>query len=278
MKKTYKIIGVGLLSLGVFSQMAAQENELGLSLFGGVSGIKYQDSDLFGGNQLGFSVDYALSLDSNWAVVLGLSGGTYKSNVLKEGINRSYTTYDKEGDSFEFRYEADRFEETLKGNYFAIPLSFRYETTGRNVTQFYAQAGIKYSMFSKTTSTFEWTNLTTSGYFSQWDAELYDLDFIGLGSFPKVHQEQKLELKDSFSALAEVGIKQAVGRDNAFYIGVFMDYDLNSGNLDQHHLITYQTEGVEPLVYNSVLQEKEGDKHRLRPFYLGLKLRYAFGM
>lgn len=41
---------------------------------------------------------------------------------------------------------------------------------------------------------------------------------------------------------------------------------------------TYQSEGLEPLTYNSILEEKKGDKHRLRPFYLGVKLRYAFGM
>lgn len=278
MKKIYRIIGVGLLSLGVFSQMTAQENELGVSLFGGVSGIKYQDSDLFGGNQFGFSVDYALKLDANWAVVLGVSGGVYKTKVVKEGYRNSYASFDTEGESFEFRYHADRFEETLEGNYLAIPVSFRYETTGHNNTQFYAQAGVKYSIYSKATSKVAWNNLITSGYFSQWDAELFDLDFMGFGNYPKVEQEQKLKLQDSFSVLAEVGVKQTIGNSNAFYIGVFADYDLGSGASDNAPLITHQSEGNVPLVFNSVLQERESDKYRLRPFYLGLKLRYAFGM
>ena len=274
----YKVFGGLLLTIITLNSARAQENELGLSLFGGVSGVKYEDSDLFGGYQFGFSVDYALKLDDNWAIVLGAMGGTYNTKIVKEGFSSSYQTEDLEGEAFEFRYKTDRFEETLSGSYLAIPLNFRFETVGTRNIQFYAQAGVKYSINSKVTSELQWDNLMTSGYFSKWDAELFGPEFLGFGTFPSVNQEKKFTLKDSFSVLGEIGIKQTIGRKNALYAGVFADYDLASGNSDTKQLIAYQPQGETPIKYNSAIENNDEVKQRLRAFYFGLKVRYAFGM
>lgn len=276
--KIDKVLGGVLLILMTLNTVQAQEDELGLSLFGGVAGIKYENADLFGGNQFGFSVDYALRLDDNWSIVMGAMGGTYTTKIVKEGYSASYLTEDMEGESFEFRYRADRFEEKLSGNYIAVPVSFRFETVGRSNVQFYAQGGVKYSLNSKVTSKFEWDNLTTSGYFSKWDVELFKPEFLGFGVFPSISKEKKFELKDSFSVLGEVGIKQAVGRNNALYIGVFADYDLASEDSKDRQLITYQAQGDTPLEFHSAIEEIGSTKQRLNAFYLGLKLRYAFGL
>lgn len=276
--KIEKILGGVLLILMTLHTVQAQEDELGLSLFGGVAGIKYDNSDLFGGNQLGFSIDYALRLDDNWSIVMGVMGGTYTTKIMKEEYSTSYLTQDMEGESFEFRYRADCFQEKLNGSYIAVPVSFRFETVGRGNIQFYAQGGGKYSLNTKVTSKFEWDNLTTSGYFSKWDAELFKPEFLGFGVFPLISREKKIELKDSFSVLGEVGIKQSIGRFNALYIGFFANYDLTLGNSKDRQLITYQAQGDTPLTYNSTIEEIGSTKQRLNAFHLGLKLRYAFGL
>lgn len=273
----YKVFGGLLLTVITLNTVKAQERELGFSLFGGVAGVKYEDSDLFGGNQFGFSVDYALKLDDNWSLVIGAMGGTYNTKIMKEDFNSSYQSVDMEGESFEFRYKADRFEESLSGNYVAVPVSFRFETVGNRNTQFYAQAGVKYSLNSKVTSKLQWDNLVTSGYFSKWDAELFEPEFLGFGTFPSVQKEQKFSLKDSFSVLGEIGAKLKMGSENALYVGFFADYDLASGSDESKRLLEYQPMGETPLKFNSVIEAEEG-KQRLKAFYLGLKVRYAFGM
>lgn len=273
----YKVVGGLILTVITLNTVNAQERELGFSLFGGVAGVKYEDSDLFGGNQFGFSVDYALKLDDNWSVVIGAIGGTYNTKIVKENFNASYQSIDMEGESFEFRYKADRFEESLKGNYVAVPVSFRFETVGTRNTQFYAQAGVKYSLNSKVTSKLQWDNLMTSGYFSKWDVELFEPEFLGFGTFPSVQKEQKFSLKDSFSVLGEIGAKLTMGRTNALYVGFFADYDLASGSNESKRLLEYHSTGETPVEFNSVIGGDE-EKQRLNAFYLGLKVRYAFGM
>lgn len=255
----------------------AQEKEWGISLQGGLGAVNFENSKLTDGFNGGISVDYLYRLDQNWGLSAGISLGTYQLKIDQANYRNSYMTQDVERDKFEFRSKMDRFTETLSGTYFAIPLHVRYEIAVANETNIYVQAGLQYRFYSKVTSKLNVEQLQTSGYFSSWDAEIFDPEFMGFGKWDQQSQEQKLQLKNSLSVLGEVGVRQALG-DQALYVGIYLDYDLANESKNKSVLVEYQAEGPERLAFNSRLQEQNDSKARLRMFAVGLKIRYAFGM
>lgn len=255
----------------------AQEQEWGISLQAGLGAVNFEDSKLTDGFNGGVSVDYLYRLNQNWGLSTGISFGTYQLKIDQANYRNAYMTQDVEADKFEFRTAIDRFTETLSGTYFAIPLQVRYEIAVANATNIYVQAGLQYRFYTEVTSKLNVEQLQTSGYFSSWDAEIFEPEFMGFGKWEQQSQEQKLQLKNSLAVLGEVGVRQALG-NQALYVGIYLDYDLANESKNKSVLVAYQAEGPERLTFNSSMQDQNKDKGRLRMFAVGLKVRYAFGM
>lgn len=275
-----KIVSLGLLVwiLMTTVNVRAQQNEIGVALYGGLGTIKFDGSDVLDGRTGGFSVDYLVRLDENWGIQVGVNYGYYQIKLDQNNFKGSYLTRDTEAEEFEFRYNINRFTETLKGSYFAIPLSLRYETSFRSHTNFYLQGGLKYSFFSKVSSDIAVNQLRTSGYFFYSDAELFEPTFMGFGEFDQLQEDKKLKLKQGVSILGEMGIVQTLGNDRPLYFGVYIDYDLANPLKNPSRIVNYNSEGLQRLNLHSTIELQQQEKHRLRMFAIGLKVRYAFGL
>lgn len=268
------------LALTGFTKIYAQEEKHEFSMYaGGVfSSIYY---DLEGGQvdhehgvQLGLK--YSYFLNDNWSIGLGGEYQTYNSNARFDFASGSYNAVDFENDPFEFRYNMTSYRENQKLHYVNIPVTVQFET-GDGITDFYITVGAKagFAIKGEYETTIE--RVSTSGYYPQYNAELFGPTFMGFGSFSGVRPgKQDLETKIAWSGTLESGVKQYVGDHNSCYIGLFLNYGFNSiADNKEENVVNYPSDEMPVnLKYNSVINSSYTKDVRLIAY--GIKLRYAF--
>lgn len=272
------------MALCVFFQQTtfAQSEKSELSLYaGGVfSSLDYelQEGNLNKGNGGLFGLRYAYYLNSKWSLGLGVEYSIYNSTSTLGTIQNSYNATDSEGENFEFRYRAKNYREDQTANFVQIPLTVQYETGGE-ISKFYISVGAKIALpISAEYQSFS-SELSTSGYYAQYDAELFDPKFAGFGNFGRIASpEQELELKPAYIATIEFGLKQKAGNKSWVYLGFFINYGLNDiydGKTSAQNVIGYSDEIPSKFTYNSLLET--GAAENLKTMAFGVKLRYGFG-
>lgn len=263
-----------------FDQIQEEKSEISLHAGGVFSSLDY---DLQGGNinrgsggLLG--VRYAHYFNPHWSLGLGVEYAAYKSTATLGTIRNSYNAADSEGENFEFRYRAKNYREEQSARFVQIPLTVQYETEGV-ISQFYVSLGAKIALpISAEYQSFS-SEISTSGYYAQYDAELFDPKFAGFANFGRIASpEQELELKPAYIATIEFGLKQKAGNKSWIYIGFFLDYGLNDiydGETGSGQLVGYGERIPSQFSYDSLL--KTGAAENLKVMAFGVKLRYAFG-
>ena len=276
---------VALAFLVASSLYSQQKNEFSLMAKGPLS---YLDYDLNPGAQIkgnggGFGINYSYYLTKNWSMGLGAALQYYTSESSYNTVTDAYPTIDIEGESFEFRYNATNFIEQQEAYYINVPLQVQYETSGAS-TRFYIAGGAQVGFKASASYDGYFKTLSTSGFYSQYNVELFDPEFMG---FKQLGRQNivggDLELKTAFSASLETGIKQIIGDKNSIYIAIFIDYGLNdiSDASQDQNLIEYLTNEPSNFNYNSVFtsSNKQTGKayiDEVKPMALGVKLRYGF--
>lgn len=232
----------------------------------------YIDNSYGGGIGLG----YSFYLNPQWSINIEGEYERFKANALLNSLQVNTNATDMEGENFEFRYTANHYNEEQKLDVINIPLTVQFQTDGE--TKFYARIGGQVSIIANAEYTTSIRSLTTSGYYAQYDAELFDPMFMGFGTFNNLNQESKeLDLDTSFAAVMEAGIKREAGESNSLYIGFFLDYGLNTinGDTENTNLVEYTSENPTDFNTNSVLSTSMAEDVKLISY--GLKLRFAFG-
>lgn len=273
--KTIKISGLAVCMLLVLSTAKVSGQEVAFSISGGVTGMQKPSSNLSDGHNFGFSALYMHPLQEKLSIGAGMEFGAYSVTKKISNYKETYSAIDTQGDPFEFRYKLAKFTEDLKGNYLAIPIKLQYEgpTLGSENLRLYAAVGIKYQLFFKATSKRSLEAVETSGYYPQWDAELFGPTWVGFGKLGDKKEEDKLKLNNGFFVLGEVGMKYTLSEDQFLYVGIYGDCDLASSGKENKALMSY--DNGEKI--NSVLQG-ESDKYKLRMFNVGIKVTYSFGL
>ncbi len=261
--------------------------ELSVYITGAFPGIDYnlsqggeQDSRYAGG----IGIQYARYLNRNWSVSLGLEYQQYHSKAILESFNDSYSTTDIEGDDFEFIVAADSYHEELWIQMLSIPINLQYETNGTGM-RFYASTGIKIGIPVISEYRSSVSGMNTSGYYEQWDVLLESPKLAGFGNWGDMSsKKQKLDIKNSYSLLFELGIKQKIKAKQNLYVGIYSDLGLNNINRGDNlslSLIGYNVEDPEGFQYRTIFDaapnasgECFGTRLKVREY--GLKIRYAF--
>ena len=155
-----------------------------------------------------------------------------------------------------------------------MPINIQFETPG--TSKLYVAAGAKIGFASSGSYKTTFQNLTTSGYYPQYNVELFSPAFAGFASTNNlVTGEQDLDTEVSYSATFETGLKQELGNRNSIYIGAYFEYGLNNiydknGN---RQLVQYNAEQPVQLGYDTLLNSPLSSCTRLVSY--GLKLRFA---
>lgn len=251
-----------------------KKQELSIAVGGPFSFLKSTTGDVVPGNGFNAGIRYSYYLNEGLSIGIGAEYQTYSSDVKYGFYGGQYNAVDAENEAFQFRYKATNLREQQKLGYVNIPINIQFETPG--ATKLYLAAGAKIGF--ATTGSYESTfqNLTTSGYYPQYNVELFSPAFAGFESQNNLKtSKQDLDTEVSYSATFETGLKQKIGDRSAIYIGLYLDYGLNNiyDNKGSKNLVQYQPELPVQLKYNTVLDASNSNDIRLVSY--GLKLRYA---
>lgn len=274
------------LLCGHANSYGQSNKEFSLSLRGGYARLGHEAKN--GANNegaiSGLGIDYAHYLNQNWSLAIGAEFGyaLYRTNF--DTLNDAYSTTDKEGENFEYRYNLKNFVEEQNTFYLNVPLKVQFESLGKH-TRFYASAGAGIGFAISSNYEAAAGSLRTSGYYPQYKVELNDPLFMGFGDLgSQKRNKEDLKLGTAYTALLEAGIKQLVNHKNFLYIGLFMDYGLNDirkGNKNLN-LIEYRPDKpMEPFynsVFNSSNKKTNNSYQEAKPFAFGIKMRYTFAL
>ncbi len=276
-----------MLCFGVGISHAQSQNEVSVYAQGLFSRLDYKvmgnNNSNNMGNGLGIGVHYAYYLNTNWSLGSGLEYQYYEGTAKIESLQDFHPAVDMEGENFDFRYRAVNYSEEQNASYLNIPLMLQYETSGN--IRFFLAAGAKAGFKIKASYEAEASSLVTSGYYSQYDAELKAPLFAGFGNFGKYKtQKSPLNLKTTYIASAESGVKLLLAGERSFYMGLFLDYGLNDiSESEGKDVIAYNTQNPPSFIGNSLLESTSKTTSQryideVKTLAFGLKIRYAFGL
>lgn len=234
----------------------------------------------FGG---GLLLGISYGLNDNWSIHSGVGLSYLKTSNSFSSYQDAVNATDMENEDFEFRYRLERYSEEQQSTLLSIPVAIQYESGGVQ-TRFYSKVGASVNLFLGATSQGEADQLITSGYFERFNAELTVPRFAGFGTFNDIEfSENDVDIKNSFNAFLEIGIKENVG-SGWMYFGVFAEYGLN--NLLENNnssLIEYNQNTPLDFINNSSLNASNqisGNKlfDEVTLNMAGLRIRYEFGL
>lgn len=252
-----------------------RKQELSIAVGGPFSFLKYNSGgDVVPGNGINAGIRYSYYLNEGVSIGIGVEYQTYNSDVKYGFFSGQYNAIDAENEAFQFRYKATNLREEQKLGYINIPIGIQFETPGD--TKLYVAAGAKIGFATNGTYQSTFQNLTTSGYYPQYNVELFSPAFAGFENVNDLKtSKQDLNTEVSYSATFETGLKQKIGDRSAIYIGLYLDYGLNNvyDNKGSKNLVQYNPQLPVQLQYNSILDSSISNDVRLVSY--GLKLRYA---
>lgn len=252
-----------------------RKQEFSIAVGGPMSFLKYSTAgEAVPGNGINAGIRYSYYLNEGLSIGIGVEYQTYSSDVKYGFYGGQYNAVDAENEAFQFRYKATGLREQQKLGYVNIPIGIQFETPG--ATKLYLAAGAKVGFATNGSYESNYQNLTTSGYYPQYNVELFSPAFAGFESVNDLKKsKQDLDTDVSYSATFETGLKQKLGDRSAIYIGVYLDYGLNTiyDNKESKNLVQYHPELPVQLQYNSLLDASHSNDIRLVSY--GLKLRYA---
>jgi hypothetical protein len=252
-----------------------KKQEISISVGGPFSFVKAASAgETVPGNGISAGLRYSYYLNEGLSIGIGVEYQTYNTDIKFQYLAGQYNTVDAEAESFQFRYKATNLREEQKLGYVNVPIGIQFETPGS--TKLYLAAGAKIGF--ATSGTYESTiqNLTTSGYYPQYNVELFAPAFAGFASTNNVKTgKQDIDTDVSYSATFETGLKQNIGDRSSFYIGLYLDYGLNNiyDKNENKNLVQYNAELPVQLGYNSVFDSSDARDIRLVSY--GIKLRFA---
>ncbi len=282
MKRNIFILFLSVLSVCKLSAQVQEKGEVIVYFGGGISSL-YNDLSL-GKYDMGYGINggigYTHFFNKNLGINLGVEVSEYASDINLPQLSGRYMTNDGT-DPFEFRYHMTGHEEKQNAVFVNIPLMLYLQTKGDNC-RFYTMLGGKFGLPVKVDYESDIPSLATSGYYEQWNAELFDPAFMGFGNFENIHSTSDLKLDIAFMASVEIGLKWRIW--DGFYIqtGLFADYGLNDiYQKDKNdNLVVYNSQSPADFRINSVVtsinDQNQPIVNKIFPVSGGLKLRFSF--
>lgn len=249
------------------------KHEVAVTLGGLYSSIEYDipQTDSRDGRDISLGLEYTYMFSKNFGFSTGAEYQGFGAKSTTDYYTGAYQTTDFEQESFEFRYTAQNFVEEQQVGFVNIPLIFTYQNQEHG---FYIKAGAKIGLpiYSKYTNSY---NLETSGFYEQYNVELFDPQFMGFGSFNGISNEgSNIDLNTNYIATFELGVKQPLKIKN-LYGGVYLDYGLTDIRKGDNHPVEYTLESNGAgFTSSSILNSNISGEIKTLAF--GIKIRYAF--
>jgi len=243
------------------SGLWASDQYLHFSVGVGDNNLSYnlQNGDHSG--RVGYSLNAAYSYFFNpqWGVQAGV--GIQSFGALSTlNFQSVEPATDSDGDSYVFRDAYKNWQEKQKVLLFEIPVQAQFRHRLNKKTGLLASLGAKVSFPLKKTYKTAGGEMLTTGYYSQWDAELSDLPQHGFSTYTGGYNGH-LSLHPAYTAIADLGGLYKLTDKLDLYLGGYFNYGLNN-ILKYSDQLIYQSDGV----YNGVLASNQTSKVRLVAF------------
>ncbi|MDR1739488.1 MAG: PorT family protein [Bacteroidales bacterium] len=299
MKTKKKIFGLLLCALMPLTVCA--QHEISIDGGGGISMMLYRGS---AGNKKinlgyagGFSYVY-FSPDRTVAFRTGLEVINYAATMTANGLKEGYKTYDMDGEPIIFRYKVNDYTEDVSAMYLQLPVLFQFMNRGHDLIskhRFYADIGFKFGIPVNARLKINSMNMTSSGYYLNYDSEIEEPRFMGYGTFDiEGAAPSKIKLGVSINASIELGIRWHLYNKMLFlYTGLYCDYGLTnlapvsrSSEEGGTHLINYNPEDPTAFTSNSLFFANKVTEFnetvrvikRVSPLAAGLRIRIGIFM
>ncbi len=300
MKTQNKIWGLLLCALISFNLCA--QHEISIDGGGGISMMFYRGDagkeKINIGYAGGLSYVY-FSRDRTMGFRTGLEIANYSTTLQVGNIQDAYDTYDPDGEPINFRYRINDYSENISGLYLQIPLFFQFMNRGNDLIskhRFYTDVGFKVGIPVNADLKVTSMNMTSSGYYYNYENEISMPAFMGYGTFDVAGTApSKIKLGVSITASLEVGMRWHLFHNMLFlYTGLYCDYGLvnlipvssSISDGERTHLIQYNPEDPTAFTSNSLFFAKEvtplGETvnivKRVSPLAAGLRIRIGIFM
>jgi len=262
------ILGFGLL-LCTAMQMEAQKSiadqYLHFSVGVGDHNLSYnlQNGDHSGRAGYSLNAAYSYFFTPQWGVQAGV--GIQSFGALSTlNFQSAEPATDSDGDSYVFRDAYKNWQEKQKVLLFEIPIEVQFRHPLNKKVQLQASLGGKVSFPLQTSYKTVGGEMVTTGYYSQWDAELSDLPQHGFSTYTGSYNGH-LSLRPAYTAIVDLGGLYKLSDKLDLYVGAYFNYGLNNIQKTSAKLI-YQSDGV----YNGVLGSNQTST--IRPVAFGIKV------
>lgn len=259
------ILGLSILISGILHSQE-KESYFHINVGGGLTNLSYNLLEGTQKGQLGYALNgaYSYYLTPQWGIQAGVGLQSYSSQSTQTYM-LSNSDVDTDGETYEYRSYFNNWQEKQQALFLDIPLELQYKRTFGKKLGIVAAAGAKISIPIRASYKTSGGELTTAGYYSQWNIELNNMPQHGFSTFTNFNGN--LSLKPAYFGIADVGGLYKLSEKVNLYIGGYFNYGLNN-------LITpstkqmYQPDGV----YNGVLTSSQ--TLEVQPISAGIKVGF----
>ncbi|MDJ1481860.1 OmpA family protein [Cytophagaceae bacterium YF14B1] len=275
----YKYIKISAWLFFLASPFAASAQEFGVELNGGLQGLKYTLPNSHVRLQPGASlgINYTFPLATKWGLLTGISGSYYATKVtLRDGAVFSSYQVDTEGSAFQYKVSTIGYQENQRFWAVGIPVMLQYHTDGEK-TQWYIDAGTRIIFPFNATIKTKSAQITTTGYYPDFNVEVHDLPQHGFGSVNNWQSATKTSLKPTATLSAATGLSFRLSPVLRLYTGIYVDYGLTNMRKGEPNqpLVSYESTNVNAIKTSSVLNTVYASNPKLTGF--GVQVRLTFG-
>jgi outer membrane protein OmpA-like peptidoglycan-associated protein len=271
MKKILLINIVLVLTIAGFGQQPAG-HYMYLNGGGGMHNISYSLANGKYDNGKGFTINagYGYFFNSHWGFSAGLGIKSMKAEASLNNFMLGFPSVDSEGTSYEYRNYFSNWKEQQKTLLVDLPVAFQNRIFWRKFT---LQTSVGLMVSFPTSSEFKVKEgeITTTGYYSQWNVELKNMPQHGFTTLTS-HPEGDISFKTACSAFGELGVLYSLTNTFSLYAGGYYHQGLNN-TIDARKKPVYESNGI----YNGVLQSPLTDN--VKPVAVGVKVGivWSFG-
>jgi outer membrane protein OmpA-like peptidoglycan-associated protein len=216
--------------------------------------------------QVGYTVNVAYSyfFSPHWGFQTGVGAQTIKG-LSTLNYQSTAPAVDALGRTYDYRTNYQNWQEQQEAIFCDVPLVLQYRhAIGKNFG-IIASAGGKvaipvYNQYKSTGN----GQITTTGYYSQWNTELSDLPQYGFATTNEV-PKGKLSFNTTYMAVADLGALIRLTDKTDLYIGGYINYGLNN-IIKSSTSEVYQQGGI----YNGLFASNQIQK--VTPITFGVKI------
>ncbi len=233
--------------------------------------LPYQLSDgaYQGGLGYNFNLGYSYFFSSHWGITTGIGIQSARSSARLNYLS-GIPAVDADGDNYEFRTMFSGWKERQRAMFVDIPLGLQFMQRFKKF-DLLISSGPKISLPLNPTYKVTSGNIITTGYYQQWNVELYDLPQHGFTA-TESRPSGNMKLKTTWSVFFDVGAKYRVTDIFGIYLGAYYNHGLNNLINPQDQPV-YTAEGN----YNGILNSNQTNKVNLAAVGLKVGLSWKIG-